>query len=187
MSEARPQDREPIEEPPTADEPAPAAPTHEERVRDLEDRLRRTEAEFVNETRRIRRQADEQGRYAAERVVVDLLPVLDALQGARSSLGEGADTAVVREGLDLVERQLADALARHGVERIEAEGLPFDPSCHEAMLMVDDPSRPAQTVAQVLRHGYRLHGRVVRPAQVVVARGGPAPERPAEEAPDADV
>ena len=87
----------------------------------------------------------------------------------------------------LVSRQLADALARHGVERIEAEGLPFDPSCHEAMLMVDDASRPAQTVAQVLRHGYRLHGRVVRPAQVVVARGGPAPERPAEEAPDADV
>ncbi|MGE0190921.1 MAG: nucleotide exchange factor GrpE [Planctomycetota bacterium] len=187
MNEARPQDPEPIEEPPAADEPAPAAPSHEDRVRELEDRLRRAEAEFVNETRRIRRQADEQGRYAAERVVVDLLPVLDALQGARSSLGDDGDTAVVREGLDLVERQLADVLARHGVERIEAEGLPFDPACHEAMLMVDDASRPAQTVARVLRHGYRLHGRVVRPAQVVVARGGQAQERDAQEADDADV
>jgi molecular chaperone GrpE len=171
-------------------EPAEAPPSPldvaQGRVQELEDRLRRAEAEFLNETRRIRRQADEQGRYAAERVVVDLLPVLDALRSARAALGEGDADKTLQEGLDLVDRQLADVLGRHGVERIDPVDEPFDPNCHEAMLMADDPGRPAQTVSQVLRPGYRLHGRVVRPAQVIVARGGPT-NRPTGEAPDADV
>lgn len=158
----------------------------EGRVQELEDRLRRAEAEFLNETRRIRRQSDEQGRYAAERVVVDLLPVVDALRSARAALGEGEADVMLREGLDLVDRQLVDVLSRHGIEPIDPLGEPFDPNCHEAMLMADDPSRPAQTVSQVLRTGYRLHARVVRPAQVIVARGGPA-ARPPEEGADADV
>lgn len=150
----------------------------EQRIAQLEDRLRRQEADFVNETRRIRRQADEQARYAADRVVQDLLPVLDALHGAAQRM-QGSDAAAadersgLREGFDLVGKQLADVLRRHGVEEIEALGRVFDPACHEAMLVLDDPTRPSQSVAAVLRPGWRLHGRVVRPAQVAVARGGP--------------
>ena len=145
----------------------------EQRVAELEDRLKRQEAEFLNETRRIRKQSDEQGRFAIERVVVDLLPVMDALDSAANALGDSEEDRRVREGLDLVEAELARALSRYGVERIDALGQPFDPALHQAMMMVDDPTRPAQTVSQVMRHGFTLHGRVVRPAEVLVVKGAP--------------
>ena len=152
------------------EDPLAAAET---RIAELEDRMRRQEAEFVNETRRIRRQSKEQGKYAAERVVLDLLPVLDALHSAKEGLVDSEEALRVREGLDLVDRQLESVLQRHAIQEIEALDTPFDPNRHEAMLMVDDPSRPAQTVCQVMRPGYTLHGRVVRPAQVMVSQGGP--------------
>ena len=121
---------------------------------------------------------------------------------AKEGLSDDAAKSGVREGLDLVDRQLGEVLRRHNVEEIAALDTPFDPARHEAMLMVDDSSRPAQTVCQVMRPGYTLHGRVVRPAQVMVSQGGPAaapdasaqvtaerdgPTKHAEEGDDADV
>jgi molecular chaperone GrpE len=140
-------------------------------VEALEDRVKRLQADFLNETKRIARQAETERQYAIQRVIVDLLPVIDALHSARSGLGEGKEARAMVEGLDLVQRQLEDALSRHGVEPIAATGLAFDPTKHEALMVVDRPDLPAQTVADVLRPGFTLHGRVVRPAHVSVSRG----------------
>lgn len=167
---------------------APPEPTPLEaaqgRVAELEDRLRRTEAEFVNETKRIRKNAEAQGRFAIERVVTDLLPVVDALHSAYGNTKDDAH----REGLELVERQLMDALKRHGIERIHSAGEPFDPGFHEAMLVVEDPTQPDQTVSQEMRAGFTLNGRVVRPAQVMVTKNpaASASDDASEDAGDTD-
>lgn len=146
-----------------------------ERAEVLAERLKRTEAEFVNETRRIRRQADSERRFAIEAVLADLLPSLDALERAQEGLGETEVEARVREGLRLVTTEILTVLERHGVERILAHGLPFDPSRHEAITTIEADAHPPGHVCHELRAGYALSGRVVRPAQVIVARSpGPA-------------
>ncbi len=157
----------------------PAADGPDPRVAALEDRLRRMQADFVNETQRIRRQSDDRGRYAIEQLLSDLLPVFDALHAAREGFqeralhasGAAAPTATAAlEGFDLVEKELLNVLSRHGVARIDAaEGAPFDPSRHHAIVMVDRADLDAHTIARELRPGFTLHDRVVRPAHVAVA------------------
>ena len=153
---------------------APAEPTAEEELARLTDKLKRVEAEFVNETKRIRRQAESDRKYAIEKVVVDLLPVIDALHGARDGLGDDEASQSMREGLGLVEQQLQSVFQRYGVSAIEAMGKPFDPARHQAMMMVERDDVDPQTVCEVMRAGYELHGRVVRPSEVLVAKA-PAP------------
>ena len=152
---------------------------------DLEDRLKRAQAEFVNESRRIARQAEQDRKFAIEQVVRDLVPLAEALKNALTAV-EGTEAGRrLGEGLEIVSRQLHEVLDRHGVEPIEAAGLPFNPALHEAVLVVDRPDLPPQTVAEILRPGFLLHGRVVRPAQVAVTRAAPvvpSPEPSAAEA-----
>ena len=163
----------------------------------LEERLRREQADFVNDVRRIRREADDRVRFAAEPVVTDLLGVADALHGAIEQLGQSEHEQRVAEGLRMVEKELVDALGRHGVARIDALHKPFDPAFHQAIVEIEVADAPAaRTVVQVVRPGFTLHGRVVRPAHVVVSRpasaekagsdeeggagGAPAPDRGTE-------
>lgn len=153
----------------TAPPPADEASTLRATVASLEDRLRRTQAEFVNDLRRVQRQADDRVRYAAQPVVEDVLGVADALHRAVEGLKDTEHERRVAEGLHMVERQLVDALARHGVARIEAVGKPFDPALHEAVLEVESPAA-ARTVLQVVRPGFTLHGRLVRAAHVIVSK-----------------
>jgi molecular chaperone GrpE len=179
-------------EPPAAPETAAPGPADEAaalraQVAALEDRLRRQQADFLNEVQRIRRQADERARYAAQPVVEDLLGVADALHSALAGLGGTEQERRVADGLRLVEKQFLDALALHGVARIEAAGQPFDPAQHQAVLEADSPG-PARTVLQVIRPGFTLHGRVVRPAHVIVSRpasphpeNAPTPPAPADD------
>jgi molecular chaperone GrpE len=144
----------------------------------LEDRLKRAQAEFVNESKRIARQADQDRRYAVEQVVKDLVPLAEGLESALAAAGDAAEVRPLREGVALVHRQLEDMLKRYGIELIRPAGEPFDPNAHEAILMVDREDVEPNTVADVIRPGFRLHGRVVRPAQVTVARapaGAPPP------------
>jgi molecular chaperone GrpE len=161
---------------------APAAPdlTPEEEAialsARLADKLKRVEAGFMNETKRIRRQAEQDRKYSIEKVVVDLLPVVDALHGARDSLGEGEAADAVRAGLTLVDKQLSTVLERYGVSTIEALGKPFDPAQHQAMMMVEHPEYEPQTVCEVLRAGYELNGRIVRAAEVLVVKAAPQPQ-----------
>lgn len=132
------------------------------------DQLQRSRAEFANYQKRARAQAEIDRAYAVGDLATDLLSVLDnferAVEAARNS---GADSIV--EGLELVHRHFLDTLAKHGVEPIEAQGLPFDPAYHEAVAQKPDPSHPEGTIVEEASRGYKLRDRVLRPTRAVVS------------------
>ena len=133
--------------------------------------LQRLAAEFDNFRKRVARDQQALVARAAERLVAELIPVLDDLERAVAVAAESAE-ATLEEGMRMVQRALHGALAREGLEEVTVDG-PFDPHQHEALMQ--QPSEAAEgTVIQVLQKGYRLGDRVVRPARVIIA--GPLPE-----------
>ena len=126
---------------------------------DLQDRILRLQAEFENYRKAVaKREADAKER-ANEHLVVEILPVLDACDGA---LASGAtDVEPVRSAL-------VDALTKQGLERIDGQDTPFDPACHDAVMHEPDEEGEGPVVAEVMRAGYSWKGRVVRPAMVKV-------------------
>jgi molecular chaperone GrpE len=143
----------------------------------LRDRLLRALADAENTRKRAERSGEDARQYAVADFARELLPVLDNLQRAIAAAeGRGdratADAALM-DGVRAVERMLTATLERFGVRRIEALGAPFDPARHEAMMEVDDPSRPPGTVVQVMEDGYMMRDRLLRPARVVVTRRRP--------------
>ncbi len=144
----------------------------------LEDRLKRAQAEFVNESRRIARQAEQDRRFAVEDVVKDLVPLAEGLAAALLAVSGVPEGDPLRGGVALVSQQLEALLQRYGIELIRPVGQAFDPSAHEALMMVERADLPAGQVAAVVRPGFRLHGRVVRPAQVTVAKAPGAAAAP---------
>lgn len=137
------------------------------------DQLQRSRAEFANYQKRSRTQAEVERAYAVGKLASDLLNVIDnferALEAARAS---GASSIV--DGLELVHRQLLEALAKNGVEPIAAEGQTFDPAIHEAITQIPSAEHPEGAVARDLGRGYKLHDRVLRPSRVAVSTGPPA-------------
>jgi len=134
---------------------------------ELEDRFLRLAAEFDNYRKRTAREWQEQKQRAAAEVLREMLELSDNLERA---LGAAEESQSLRKGVELIYQQLQAALKRFGVEPIEAEGQSFDPTQHEAMLVVDVQDQESQRVIDVVRRGYRLHGEVLRPARVTVAR-----------------
>jgi molecular chaperone GrpE len=143
------------------------------------DALQRLKAEFENYRKRVSRDQADFVTRASERLVKQLLPVLDDLERALEAAA-GHEEAKLEEGVRLVHRSLADALAKEGVVEVETDGA-FDPHTQEALLA--QPSEAEEgTVIQVLQKGYRLGERVLRPARVVVSQGpvvDPEGRRPA--------
>jgi molecular chaperone GrpE len=144
----------------------------------LED-LRRLAAEFDNYRKRVARDQEAFAQRAAERLVKELLPVLDDLERALEA-AEQHEEAKLEDGVRLVHRALVEALRREGLAEIATDGA-FDPHVHEALL--SQPSEaPEGDVIQVLQKGYELGDRVLRPARVVVSAGLPAgPEAGAQQ------
>ena len=131
-----------------------------------DDRLLRLAADFENYKKRAARERQEYVQLANERLIAELLPILDDLERALDAVGQHEE-ATVEEGVRLVHRSLAGLLERHGVTPIETEGR-FDPHVHEALL--SQPSEAEEgSVLDVVQKGYKLGDRVVRPARVVVA------------------
>ncbi|HKE11711.1 MAG TPA: nucleotide exchange factor GrpE [Myxococcota bacterium] len=141
-------------------------------LQEKQDRLLRLQADFENFRRRTLKEREEAYQYGHQNLVKDLLPTVDNLERAighaRKSGHEDLDGLL--QGIDLVQRELMGVLAKHGVTEIGALGQAFDPSVHEALAQVEDPTVPANTVVQVFQKGYRLRDRMLRPAQVVVSR-----------------
>lgn len=135
--------------------------------------LQRLAADFDNFRKRVARDQQALVARAAERLVAELIPVLDDLERAVAVAAESAE-ATLEEGMRMVQRALHGALAREGLEEVAVDG-PFDPHQHEA-LMQQPSEAPEGTVIQVLQKGYRLGDRVVRPARVIIA--GPLPQAP---------
>jgi molecular chaperone GrpE len=133
----------------------------------LYDRAARQQAEFDNLRKRLAREQAEHKQYAATDVVKSLLPILDSLQRA---LDAAPADDKMRQGVELIVRQFNDALAKAGVQSIEAKGKRFDPTQHEAVEMVETAEFPDDTVIDELQRGYRIKDRLLRPAMVRVAR-----------------
>ncbi|HEY8496354.1 MAG TPA: nucleotide exchange factor GrpE [Limnochordales bacterium] len=141
----------------------------EARERELADQYVRLLAEFDNYRRRTRQEMEALRLTAAERLIVDVLPVMDGLDQALAAAGEEA-ASPLGQGVRLIRQQLADVLARHGLVPIEAVGQPFDPNTMEAVAEAEPgDGAPAGYVVEEYRRGYRLHNKVVRPSLVKVA------------------
>lgn len=144
----------------------------------LKDEYLRALAETENVRRRGARDREEASQYAVAGFARDMLAVADNLHRALMSVAADARAAdpaldALMSGVEMTERELASALERHGVKRIEAEGQPFDPHFHEALFEIPNADVPNSTVLQVLSQGYTLNERILRPARVGVSRGGP--------------
>jgi molecular chaperone GrpE len=174
---------------PANDNPADALQRLEAEKADLKDRLLRTVAEMENLRRRAEREVADARSYAISKFAADMLGVADNMGRALASVPAEArasgDPSVkaLLEGAELTEREMLRALEKHGVKRLDPKGERFDPHFHQAMFEVPDPSVPAGTVAQVVQVGYSIGDRVLRPAMVGVAKGGP--KAPAEGAGEA--
>ncbi len=137
------------------------------------DKAARAQAEFENTRKRLESRHTDALLRAGERIVANLLPVLDDLDRAIDhALTDG--TSDVTDGLDAVRRKLLDVLAREGCSVIDPVGETFDPNQHQAVQTREDADAADHTVVEVFQKGYEMHGRVLRPAMVVVATGGPA-------------
>ena len=136
------------------------------------DHLRRLQAEFDNFRKRTLKQQSHAVELAAQPVVSRLLEVLDDFDLALMSADQHPDFEKFRKGVELVYAKLRDALRAEGLERMQAEGKPFDPEQHEALMQTGEGEGEGElTVADVLRPGYTLKGRVIRPAGVRVHKG----------------
>lgn len=135
------------------------------------DRSLRLQAEMENLRTRTAREISEHARYAALPLMSDLLPVVDNIERAIEAARNHGESESLLEGFELVLQQLLTTLAQHHCVLIEAEGAPFDPQFHAAILQQASDEVPANHVLHVAQAGYKLHDRVVRPSQVIVSTG----------------
>jgi molecular chaperone GrpE len=139
----------------------------EDAAAEVDDRLLRLAADFDNYKKRAARERAEYVAFANERILKELLPILDDLERALSA-AEQHEEAQLEEGVRLVHRSLASLLERQGVKEIATEGK-FDPHVHEALLAQPSEEKEQGDVLDVIQKGYTLGDRVVRPARVIVA------------------
>ncbi|MAT84379.1 MAG: nucleotide exchange factor GrpE [Gammaproteobacteria bacterium] len=142
----------------------------EEQLEQFRDQALRAQAEAENTRRRAARDVENAHKFALEKFAGDLLPVLDSLEKAVEVAAGSEAAASIAEGVELSLKLFLSVLEKHGVERIDPAGAPFDPQVHEAMAMVPSEHAEPNSVLEVMQAGYLLNGRVVRAAKVVVAR-----------------
>jgi molecular chaperone GrpE len=158
------------DDPPAADVIAADAAALRAETQQLRDRVLRTLADFDNFRKRTEREKADFFKYALAGPMRDLLPVLDNFDRALEHAEEGDD---FHKGVALIYKQLFDVLQRNGLKPIDQAGVPFDPNIHEAVVREENPDVPSHTVVAILQKGYFLHDRLLRPAMVKVAVGGP--------------
>ena len=138
--------------------------------RDLRDRYLRAVADFENFRKRAEREKADFFKYALSGTLKELLPIIDNFDRALEHAAEGDE---FHKGVLMIYKQLVDALQKAGLRVIDEAGVHFDPNIHEGVVREEDPSVPSQTVLAILQKGYFLHDRLLRPALVKVAVGGP--------------
>jgi molecular chaperone GrpE len=143
------------------------------------DRLLRTAADFDNFKKRAARERHEAAQSAAAALVQKLLPVLDHFEMAQSAAQNAqapqSAIAALQDGITMIQQQLKGILAGTGLEEVDANGKPFDPTLHEAVMQMETADAPEGQVVQQIRRGYKLQDRLLRPAAVVVAKKPSAP------------
>ncbi|WP_334150312.1 nucleotide exchange factor GrpE [Hyphomicrobium sp.] len=180
--------------PEAAPDPAEAAlrlsaevDTLQGQIADLTDRLLRSHAEMDNLRKRAEREREETAKYAISKFARDVVAVADNFERALQAVPadavaeDGALRSLV-DGITMTEREFLNVLERNGVKRLNPKGEVFNPHQHQAMMEMQNTEVPAGTILEVFQCGYLIEDRVLRPAMVVVAKGGPKPgrEAPAE-------
>lgn len=136
----------------------------------LKDQMLRDQAETQNLRKRMQRDVENARKFALEKFVMDLLPVVDNLERAITAAGDDAAVKPVVEGIELTLRSFLDVLEKFNVTQINPVGEPFDPQYHEAVTMVPNPAMEPDSVMDVMQKGYLLNDRLLRAAMVVVSR-----------------
>ncbi len=157
---------------PGAAEPASGERASAEELRQTEERLLRVQAELENYRKRAQRELDDFRRFREIDLLRDLLPVLDNVQRAIDAASRTADVEGLLSGFRMTAQQVEKVLADHGCKPIPTDGQAFDPAVHDAILEQPAPGTAPGTIVGTAVRGYTLHDRVVRPAQVIVAKGG---------------
>ena len=143
----------------------------ETQLEELKEALLRSQADLQNSRRRAERDVQNAHKYAIEKFIKDLLAVLDSMDRALelAATTDGFDMSML-EGTQMTHKLLLDTVSRHGVEAIDPIGEPFDPQQHQAMSMMESEDQQPNTVTAVMQKGYKLEGRVIRAAMVVVTK-----------------
>jgi molecular chaperone GrpE len=181
MSSDMPDPNTPANDPGTApvEEPEARIVQLESEVARYKDQALRALAEAENTRRRTQRELEDNSRYANTNLARDILPLADNLRRALDTLTpeeRAADEKLEKfaQGIELVEREFIATIERHHVKKVDPLGQAFDHNLHQAVAQVETADKPAGIVVQVLQPGYTIHGRLLRPAMVVVSKGGPA-------------
>lgn len=141
----------------------------DKQLQEIEGQLKRLAADFDNYRRRQSAEREELIKFAASRVLENLLPVVDNLERALASSKKATDVGQVLTGVELIVRQMQDFMNKSGVAPMEVVGKPFDPNLHEAIAQLETTEAPDQTVCAEIQRGYYLNGKVLRHAMVQVA------------------
>lgn len=164
--------------------------SRDEEIKDMKDKVLRSYAEMENVIARTKRESENSKKYAVQNFSKSLLDVADNLARASSVVKESftkLDTSedsagavpllkTLLEGVDMTDKQFGEVFRKFGVEKFDPLNENFDPNRHYAIFQILDPSKPSGTVASVVKVGYMLYDRVLRPAEVGVTEGGPTDE-----------
>jgi len=156
-----------------ANEPAIKLAEAEKQAADNYEKYLRAVAEMENYKKRAARDKADAIAYANEKLLRDVLPIIDSLDRATEHACKADDLNAFKEGFKLVKDQLLCCLGKHGVEKIEALGAVFDPNLHEAMLQVESDTESHSKVIEEFEKGYLLKGRLLKPAKVSVGKASP--------------
>jgi len=140
----------------------------ESKLAETENRMLRLQADFDNYRRRVQLDKEAAEKYRAQSMVLDILPALDNFERAMKVEAQDEQMTALLQGMEMVYRQLVEALSKEGVEAIEAVGQPFDPYLHQAVMQVEDSGYEPNTVVEEFQKGYKLKDRVIRPSMVKV-------------------
>ena len=172
--------QEQAEQPPASDELTVALAKLEEAEHaagQARDDLLRVQAEMQNLRRRTEQDVEKAHKFGLEKFSIELLTVMDNLERALSAAADHDDETVkaIHEGVDLTLKSFSDCFGKFNIEAVDPLGEPFDPAMHQAMTIQENPDVEPNTVIAVMQKGYTLHGRVIRPAMVVVSKEAGAP------------
>lgn len=157
--------------PPPADDEDARLAAAESKANENYERFVRAAAELDNFRKRSEREKDDLRKYAVQTLAKDLLPVVDNLERALAAPETGESGEGLIKGVQMVHQELLKVLEKHHVVPFESLGKPFDPEVHQAIMQESSAEHPANTVMQEYQKGYTIHGRLCRPAMVVVSQG----------------
>lgn len=145
-------------------------------IAELKDQMLRVQADAQNVRRRAEQDVEKAHKFGQEKLSLELLTVLDNLERALAATPEDEATKALRDGVLLTQQGFINTLTKFNVEAIDPQGEVFNPDLHQAMAMQENAEFAANTVMAVMQKGYSLHGRLLRPAMVMVSKGAPAEE-----------